>query len=236
MGLGWFKRTRADFEGDKYSFSHDLLRLRARYDGRINVREIEDWPFSKAYCDTVDGMLVDVLIKYSRLKSFDLSDTNIWDRIDSVRGRFGFPCLTAKCDFFEYITARIALEDEGYLRLPQSFVDGQIALAKEYGAKQLASVSNWPPQDFLLRQLTTLEVERLGLGEIPAITGSPASFSRSRNAFIEDLAELKMPMLREDELWTFSNSSNAWKQLAGVAGLALVRDGRSIASIITVRN
>jgi len=236
MGLGWFKRTRVNFEGDKYSFSHDLLKLRTRYDRRISIREIENWPFSKAYYDTVDGMLVDVSVKYFRLKSFDLSDIEISDRIDSIRERFGFPCLAAKCDFLEYITARIALEDREYLQLTHRFVDSQIARAKEYGARQLNSVSNWPPQEFLLQQLTTLEVERLGLGEIPTMIGAPASLSHGRDAFKKNLAELKMLMLPRDELWTFSNSADAWKQLAGVTGLALVRNGQSIASMITARN
>jgi hypothetical protein len=39
-----------------------------------------------------------------------------------------------------------------------------------------------------------------------------------------------------DELWEFSNSLDSWEDMAGHAGIALVRGGRIIDSIITCMN
>jgi hypothetical protein len=47
---------------------------------------------------------------------------------------------------------------------------------------------------------------------------------------------LKTSMQPGDELWTFASSSASWRALAGRAGIALVRDGKIVATIITMRN
>jgi hypothetical protein len=43
-------------------------------------------------------------------------------------------------------------------------------------------------------------------------------------------------MTDRDELWAFSSPAEYWKGLAGRAGVALVRDGRPIAHVVTVMN
>lgn len=45
---------------------------------------------------------------------------------------------------------------------------------------------------------------------------------------------LKARMQPGDELWTFSSSPASW--LAGSAGVALVREGRIVATIVTMKN
>lgn len=47
---------------------------------------------------------------------------------------------------------------------------------------------------------------------------------------------LKASMQPSDELWTFASSSASWRALAGRAGVALVRDGNIVATIITMKN
>lgn len=47
---------------------------------------------------------------------------------------------------------------------------------------------------------------------------------------------LKAEMKPDDELWTFASPPDSWKKLAGSAGVALVRDGKVIGSIVTLRN
>jgi hypothetical protein len=47
---------------------------------------------------------------------------------------------------------------------------------------------------------------------------------------------LKASMQPTDELWTFSSPPAAWQALAGRAGIALVRQGKVVATIITLMN
>lgn len=47
---------------------------------------------------------------------------------------------------------------------------------------------------------------------------------------------LKAEMTPGDELWTFSSPGDYWKNLAGSAGIALVRDGKPIRTITTLMN
>ena len=48
--------------------------------------------------------------------------------------------------------------------------------------------------------------------------------------------QLKSEMLEGDELWDFSSPPETWAHLAGRAGIALVRDGKVIRSLITMMN
>ena len=47
---------------------------------------------------------------------------------------------------------------------------------------------------------------------------------------------LKARMQPGDELWTFSSSAQSWADLAGRAGVALVRDGEIIERMVTIMN
>lgn len=47
---------------------------------------------------------------------------------------------------------------------------------------------------------------------------------------------LKAAMQPGDELWTFTSSPASWRALAGRAGIAVVRGGRIVATIVTMKN
>jgi hypothetical protein len=47
---------------------------------------------------------------------------------------------------------------------------------------------------------------------------------------------LKAGMQPGDELWTFMSPSSSWQALAGRAGIAVVRDGTVIATLLTMMN
>jgi hypothetical protein len=48
--------------------------------------------------------------------------------------------------------------------------------------------------------------------------------------------ELKAQMLPGDEIWTFSSPPDYWQHFAGRAGIALVRKGVPIRTIVTLMN
>ena len=47
---------------------------------------------------------------------------------------------------------------------------------------------------------------------------------------------LKAAMKPSDELWTFASPPDSWKELAGSAGVALVRDSKVVRTIVTLMN
>ena len=51
-----------------------------------------------------------------------------------------------------------------------------------------------------------------------------------------DWNHIKMRFTERDELWTFSSPRDYWAGLAGRAGVALIRNGRPIAHVITFMN
>jgi len=48
--------------------------------------------------------------------------------------------------------------------------------------------------------------------------------------------EFKVVMQPDDQLWTFASPLDSWKNLAGRAGIALVRNGTPVKVIITLKN
>lgn len=48
--------------------------------------------------------------------------------------------------------------------------------------------------------------------------------------------EFKAAMLPGDEIWTFSSPQDSWQHLAGRTGIALVRKGIPIRTIVTLMN
>jgi hypothetical protein len=48
--------------------------------------------------------------------------------------------------------------------------------------------------------------------------------------------DFKAAILPGDELWTFASPAHTWEDLAGMAGIALVRNGTPIKIITTVMN
>jgi hypothetical protein len=71
-------------------------------------------------------------------------------------------------------------------------------------------------RDWLTRQLTVQELETL----------------RSSS----ELQALTAQMQPDDEIWEFSSPPESWQLLMGWAGIALVRDGEVIDSIVTEMN
>jgi len=109
-----------------------------------------------------------------------------------------------------------------------------------FGAIETAAIADEArpviPAEWLQRKLTIAEAE----AEHPGITderivrvpdaAKPFGFQH------REWEEFKASMLPGDEIWTFSSPPETWQHLAGRAGLALVRKGVPIRTIVTVMN
>ncbi len=81
----------------------------------------------------------------------------------------------------------------------------------------------WISKEWLNTKTSIAELEEKEMYE-----GKPFGY---QNAQWE---EFKAKMIIGDELWEFSSSSESWDSLAGRAGVALVRNGEVIDSIVTI--
>ena len=93
-------------------------------------------------------------------------------------------------------------------------------LGEQHNRRWNAGPLDYPPSTWL-RSIMTIEQFEL-------------EFPNYRNS--RDLAALIRVRQAGDELWKFSSPQEQWAALAGRGGIALVRDGRVVAHVITVLN
>jgi hypothetical protein len=92
------------------------------------------------------------------------------------------------------------------------------------------------PAAWLIKKISVAEAE----AEYPGVRDERAkqhpALARPFGALNAKWEALKADIRPGDELWTFSSPPRTWEDLAGRAGIALVRDGQAIEVIVTKLN
>lgn len=86
--------------------------------------------------------------------------------------------------------------------------------------------------DYLKRRLTIEQAEAENLVTDDRLGLRPVPFGFCNKRWIALLAQMRPG----DELWEFSSSQESWRYLCGRGGIALVRDGEIVASLVTTMN
>jgi len=87
-------------------------------------------------------------------------------------------------------------------------------------------------RDITLLKLTSIqEQESERMVTIPGHQ-APVVFGFLNGAWRELAGSIK----EGDELWTFTTSPKSWKYLAGRSGIALIRKGEVVSTLVTVMN
>ena len=219
------------------SFVAELVRRRQTCDPRLKGVNIGSWMMWQ-FQHTPEAMILDVVTKYTALHAAGVADTLIWERLEAHRHEKGEGILPSPCDLGSYVDYRLGLEDAGYLELGRDFVRGQIALCQRYDRRrsQKHKDAAWPPLEWLGRQLSLNEFERMGDGLDPIKDGAPAVLSFGSLRVRSDLMDLKFLRLPGDELWTFSSPQEHWNKLYGRGGIVLMRNNRPVAHVVTQMN
>ena len=87
-------------------------------------------------------------------------------------------------------------------------------------------------EDCLKRKLTLEEAERESLVTDDRLGPAPVPFGACNQEWAALLAKIQ-PV---DEFWEFRSGDETWKLLCGCAGIALVRKGKVVGSILTEIN
>jgi hypothetical protein len=87
-------------------------------------------------------------------------------------------------------------------------------------------------EDWLQKRVTVAETEAAHMVQSDRLGPDAVPFGFQNGGWRALLAEMR----DGDELWEFSSSRESWEHLAGRAGIALVRDGKVVASLVTMLN
>jgi hypothetical protein len=113
------------------------------------------------------------------------------------------------------------------------FCQGEPLHAADKASEQAVAVI---PAAWLIKKISVAEAE----AEHPGVRDERArrfpELAKPFGALNAKWEALKARMQPNDELWTFSSPPRTWEDLAGRAGVALVRDGQAIEIIVTMLN
>lgn len=87
-------------------------------------------------------------------------------------------------------------------------------------------------KDWLIKTLTVEQAEAEHMVTDERLGQMPVPFGFC-NAAWKDLVARMQP---GDELWRFSSSAESWQRLGGCGGIALIRRGEVVASVLTDMN
>lgn len=221
-----------DFEGLN-RFLGVLIRRRQRFDPRLKRERIGNWPMYR-FRNTPEAILFEAVDAYRDLWSGGAHDWQIWEKLDAWLNADG-PPMPHGAALSDYLKSRLRFIDPGFLNLGDQFLSGHIAICARWLDKiKPAKGEVWPPREWLTRQLTFAEFESLGVGPGRSALGAPAVLNLSLSQ--RDVVRLKLRMLAGDQIWAFSSPSHTWRTLSGRAGVALVRNGSSVAHVVTDMN
>ena len=111
--------------------------------------------------------------------------------------------------------------DAAYLALGDELVAKQVEIADKWASDEIQSIKSerpFPPIEWLIRRTN-----------VGTLDGTEVSKHRGWRS-------IKALMTERDELWEFNSPPEYWERLAGRMGVALVRDGRPIAHVVTAMN
>jgi hypothetical protein len=95
------------------------------------------------------------------------------------------------------------------------------------------SLDEGPMKKDWLQRITTVEnAERDHLVTDERLGPHPVPFGFQHDSWLQ----FKSLIRESDELWEFSSPPPTWERLAGRRGLCLLRNGRIVASLITLMN
>jgi hypothetical protein len=84
-------------------------------------------------------------------------------------------------------------------------------------------------QDQLMTRVTVAQAEALHMAQIDELGPDPLPFGFANERWRALVAQMQ----EGDELWTFISSPESWARRSGRAGIALVRDGKVVDSLVT---
>lgn len=221
-----------------------MINLRRIFDSRLNrTGSAGNWPVG-LFRTTPEAVIVEITEIYRRLQRISgCSGPQIIEKLEAYRSELGEGVLPDSLELGPYIKYRLQIEDPQFLEL-----DPRILLADTNYASRFMDefiireqrAKPYPPIDWLQSKLTIDGVEKKGavgptrvLKQGGTLTLISPPFPRSED---RKWKLIKVLMTDQDEVWHYSRPAVSWTTLAGEWGIALVRHGRPIYHVVTMRS
>ena len=207
-----FARPSFDFlKSSRDDFLFALVQRRRVYDCRLRDENLNTWPMFR-FRESIDGVILRVTEVYITLSPVLTFSGDLQRRLDLASER-GYDEHFETKTLIGYFRHRMRNWDPETSALGEAFLGRHVGLCEMYAAHQFNQAGNWPPKQWLAAQLNLEEA------------------ANSTN-----IDKLKLLMLPGDELWSYSSPPETWKHMMGRRGIALIRDGKTIAEILTLMN
>jgi hypothetical protein len=92
------------------------------------------------------------------------------------------------------------------------------------------------PKEWLQKQITVAEAEALHPGIRDERVRRVPEAAKPFGFMNQQWEALKAEMKPGDEIWSFSSPAQTWEDLAGRAGVVLIRDGKVVKMLVTAMN
>ena len=188
-----------------------LVQRRRVYDRRLRDENLNTWPMFR-FRESIDGVILQVTEAYVRLSPVLTFSGDLLRRLDLASG-CGVDEPFETNTLIGYFRHRMQDWDPETSALGEAFLERHVGLCELYAAHQFNQAGNWPPKQWLAEKL------------------DPEEAANSTN-----IDKLKLLMVPGDELWSYSSPPETWNHMMGRRGIALQRDGRTIAEILTLMN
>jgi hypothetical protein len=210
----------------------DLRRWKDRRLDGINVAH--EWPMFMLW-KTPEAAILQIVEQYYWLCDGGLSDRQTINRIDAFQ--FSPAISTPKVGpaLHTYIADRIAREDVDYFGLGPDVLSEAIRIAETWAKAEIQKIKTdraYPAKEWLKAQVSASQIDQerdlpFKDGAVMMVTDGQAEMIGTKVPLDDDWRRIKGWMVEGDELWTFSSPSRM--------GIALLRDGRPIGHLTTLR-
>jgi hypothetical protein len=162
------------------------------------------------------------------LRHDGLSQEAALRKIDGLLRLSADPSHEPSWRLMPYLKRWLGLWWPDYAELGEDLLKGAIRIAKVRTNKWLKSdPGGWPPADWCRGSMTRTQFEERNRGRpvLPPRSMSDIAFT-----------EIALRLRDDDEIRHFSSPADTWRMMMGRSGIAIVRGGRAIASLITMMN
>jgi hypothetical protein len=204
----------------------DMVNTRKRDDKRLRNENPWNWPWS-LLADSPEAIILDAVSNFHWLLDGGLDEKEAVEHLQSLDGAVEQSSEAVMLRTF--IEQKLRLVDPPYLELKPAILTKNIFLATKRVRKNLDRIKSspsYPPSEWLGSKIEYGEP----VPPLFSVPGRPVALGDG------DWHRLRARMANGDEFRLFCSPPESWASLTGRSGVALVRNGRSIAHVITAMN